>query len=72
MSSNHVGLRSVWKSLVASCVCVCVCGLSSNARFNAFISSAKRVCLLIRSWFRNPPKKEQKLGKKVSVKLDFK
>ena len=22
MSSNHLGLRSVWKSLVASCVCV--------------------------------------------------
>ena len=33
MSSNDLGLRSVWKSLVASCVCVCVCGLSSNARF---------------------------------------
>ena len=37
MSSNHLGLRSVWKSLVASCVCVCVCvcvcGLSSNVRF---------------------------------------
>ena len=31
MSSNHLGLRSVWKSLVASGVCVC--GLSSNARF---------------------------------------
>ena len=29
MSSNHLGLRSIWKSLVASCVC----GLSSNARF---------------------------------------
>ena len=24
MSSNDLGLRSVWKSLVASCVCVCV------------------------------------------------
>ena len=31
MSSNDLGLRSVWKSLVAGCVCVC--GLSSNARF---------------------------------------
>ena len=31
VSSNHLGLRSVWKSLVASCVCVC--GLSSNACF---------------------------------------
>ena len=29
MSSNHLGLRSVWNSLVASGVC----GLSSNARF---------------------------------------
>ena len=46
MSSNHLGLRSVWKSLVASCVCVC--GLSSNARFqmrssparNGFVSSS--------------------------------
>ena len=28
MSSNHIGLRSIWKSLVAA-----VCGLSSNARF---------------------------------------
>ena len=25
MSSNHLDLSSVWKSLVASCVCVCVC-----------------------------------------------
>ena len=25
MSSNHLDPRSVWKSLVASCVCVCVC-----------------------------------------------
>ena len=30
MSSNHPGLRSVWKSLVA----VAVCGLSSNAGFH--------------------------------------
>ena len=45
MSSNHLGLRSVWKSLVASCVCVC--GLSSNAfstrsspARNGFVSSS--------------------------------
>ena len=49
MSSNHLGLRSVWKSLVASCVCVCVGGgglkferafstRSSPAR-NGFVSS---------------------------------
>ena len=31
MSSNHLGLKSVWKSLVA--ICVCVCGLSLNVRF---------------------------------------
>ena len=25
MSSNHLGLRSVWKSLGATCSCVCAC-----------------------------------------------
>ena len=47
MSSNHLGLRSVWKSLVASCVCVCVwlkferafSTRSSPAR-NGFVSSS--------------------------------
>ena len=53
MSSNHLDLRSVWKSLVAGCVC----GLSLNARFqrvrlnfqretrSSQFSSAKRVRL---------------------------
>ena len=71
MSSNHLGLRSVWKSLVASCVCVCVCvcvcGLSSNARFQRVrlqretgsSPAGERVRFLIRNWFRNPRKKNR-------------
>ena len=44
MSNNHVDIRSVWKSLVASCVCVCVCVCVAEVRmciFNAFVSSTK-------------------------------
>ena len=44
MSSNHLGLRSVWKSLVASCVWVkferAFSTRSSPAR-NGFVSSSK-------------------------------
>ena len=38
MSSNHLDLRSVWKSLVASCLC------EAEVRthvFNVFVSSTK-------------------------------
>ena len=35
---------------------------------DCIIASDKRFCLLFESWFRNPPKKEQKLGEKVSEK----
>ena len=38
MSSNHLDLRSVWKSLVASCMCVAEV---QTFVFNAFISSTK-------------------------------
>ena len=77
MSSNHLGLRSVSKSLVASCACVC--GLSSNARFQRVrlqretgsSPARKRVRLQIRNWFRNPEKRTETRGK-ISVKLDFK
>ena len=60
MSSNHLGLiRSVWKSLVASCVCMY--GLSSNARFQSIrlqretdsSPARSRGRLLIRSWLLN-------------------
>ena len=44
VSSNHLGLRSVWKSLVASCVCVCVAQVRTRV-FDVFVSSAKRVRL---------------------------
>ena len=55
MTSNHLDISSVWKSLVASsllCVCCVVCvgwgggGAEVRTRvFNVFVSSAKRVCL---------------------------
>ena len=39
VSSIHLGISSVWKSLVASCVLVW--GWSMNVCFNAFVSSTK-------------------------------
>ena len=51
MSSNHLGLRSVWKSLVASCVCVCVWLKFERAFFDLFVSSAKRVRLQLDNAF---------------------
>ena len=54
MSSNHLGIRSESKSLVASCVCVCVCVCVAQVRtrvFNAFVSSAKRVRLQLDNAF---------------------
>ena len=55
MSSNHLDLKSVWKSLVASCVCVAEVRMRVFNAFvsstKVFVSSAKRVHLLIRSWF---------------------
>ena len=56
MSSNHHGLRYVWKSLVASCVCLCLkfdsafLTRSSPAR-NGFVSRAKRVRLQLDNAF---------------------
>ena len=47
MSSDHLGLRSVWKSLVASCVYVCVWvkferafSICSSPARNGFVSSS--------------------------------
>ena len=42
MTSDHLDVSFVWKSVVASCVCVA--GVRSCV-FNVFVSSAKRVCL---------------------------
>ena len=40
MSSNYLVLRSVWKSLVASCVCVCVCVAQVRTRVSTRSSPA--------------------------------
>ena len=42
MTSDHLDVSFVWKSVVASCMCVA--GVRSRV-FNVFVSSAKRVCL---------------------------
>ena len=81
--SNHLDLRSVWKSLVASCVCVAELRMRVFNSFvsstKVFVSGVKRVRLQHNNAFvfylevgLETPQKEKKLGKKVSVKLDFK
>ena len=40
MTSDHLDVRFVWKSVAASCVCVCVAGVQMRV-FNVFVSSAK-------------------------------
>ena len=49
MSNNHLDIKVVCKLLVASCVCV---AKVRTHVFNAFVSSAKRIHLLLDSWFR--------------------
>ena len=44
MTSDHLDISFVWKSVVASCVCVCVAEVRTRV-FNVFVSSAKRVRL---------------------------
>ena len=70
LSSNHLNISSVWKSLVARCVC----GSNSNAilllAINVFVSSVKlyskvssrdhlKTRVLFEIWYRNSPKRTE-------------
>ena len=88
VSSDHLylGIRSVWTSLLASCVCVwlkfeCLFLRHSSPVQNAFVSSAKVFIssttpvnvfvLYLEVSFKNPPKKNKQQGR-FSAKLHFK
>ena len=42
--SDHLNIRSVWRSLVASCVCVCV---SAGARARVCVCACVCVCVCV-------------------------
>ena len=68
MTSNHLDITSVWKSLVASCVCVCVAEVRTSV-FNTFVSSAKCVHLQHKNCFFLSP--AQNVFVAIQLKLLF-